>query len=103
MTITLTHYLVLGAILFAIGIYGAMTRKNAIGILMALELLFNAVNINLAAADRYSTSGTFVGQLFVLFIIAAAAAESVLGLAIILAIYRARVVVNADEMDLMKH
>lgn len=103
MTITLTHYLVLGAILFAIGIYGAMTRKNAIGILMALELVFNAVNINLAAADRYSPGGLVVGQLFVLFVIAAAAAESVLGLAIILAIYRARVVVNADEMDLMKH
>ncbi len=103
MTITLTHYLVLGAILFCIGIYGAMTRKNAIGILMALELIFNAVNINLVAANRYAPGGMFAGQLFVLFIIAAAAAESVLGLAIILAIYRARVVVNADEMDLMKH
>ena len=103
MTITLTHYLVLGAILFAIGIYGALTRKNAIGILMALELVFNAVNINFVAADRYLPNGIFVGQLFVLFVIAAAAAESVLGLAIILAIYRARVVVNADEMDLMKH
>ena len=103
MTITLTHYLALGAILFAIGIYGAMTRKNAVGILMALELVFNAVNINLVAADRYMSSGTFMGQLFVLFIIAAAAAESVLGLAIILAIYRARIVINADEMDLMKH
>ena len=103
MTITFTHYLVLGAILFAIGIYGAMTRKNAIGILMALELVFNAVNINLVAADRYTSGSMFAGQLFVLFIIAAAAAESVLGLAIILAIYRARLVVNADEMDLMKH
>jgi NADH-quinone oxidoreductase subunit K len=103
MTITFTHYLVLGAILFAIGIYGAMTRKNAIGILMALELVFNAVNINLAAADRYVPNSMFAGQLFVLFVIAAAAAESVLGLAIILAIYRARLVVNADEMDLMKH
>lgn len=103
MTITFTHYLVLGAILFVIGLYGAMTRKNAIGILMALELVFNAVNINLAAADRYAANGVFAGQLFVLFVVAAAAAESVLGLAIILAIYRARLVVNADEMDLMKH
>ncbi len=103
MTITLTHYLVLGALLFAIGIYGAITRRNAIGILMAMELLFNAVNINLAAASRFQPHPGSYGQLFALFVIAAAAAESVLGLAIILAIYRARVVVNADEMDLLKH
>ncbi len=105
MTITLTHYLVLGAILFSLGVYGALTRKNAIGILMSLELVFNAVNLNLVAASRWqpqSGSGG-VGQLFALFVIAAAAAESVLGLALILAIYRRRLVVNADEMDLMKN
>ena len=101
MTITLTHYLVLGAILFGLGIYGAMTRKNAIGILMALELIFNAVNITFVAAGRWQ-AGIF-GQLFSLFVIAAAAAESVLGLAIILAIYRRRVVINADDMTLLKH
>ncbi len=103
MTVTLTHYLVLGAILFCLGIYGAITRKNAIGILMSLELVFNAVNINFVAAARWQTGGGSVGQLFALFIIAAAAAESVLGLAIILAIYRKRAVVNADDMDLMKN
>jgi len=103
MTITLTHYLVLGAILFCLGIYGAVTRKNAIGILMALELVFNAVNLSFVAAGRWQPRPDGVGQLFALFVIAAAAAESVLGLAIILAIYRRRVVVNADEMDLMKH
>jgi NADH:ubiquinone oxidoreductase subunit K len=103
MTITLTHYLVLGAILFAIGIYGAITRKNAIGILMSIELVFNAVNLNLVAASHWQPRGDNLGQLFALFVIAAAAAESVLGLAIILAIYRRRVVVNADEMDLMKN
>ncbi len=97
MTVTLTHYLVLGALLFAIGIYGAITRKNAIGILMALELLLNAVNINLVAAAHFRPEGDGIGQLFALFVIGAAAAESVLGLAIILAIYRARVVVNADD------
>ncbi|HVP18812.1 MAG TPA: NADH-quinone oxidoreductase subunit NuoK [Spirochaetia bacterium] len=103
MTITLTHYLILGAALFCLGIYGAITRKNAIGILMSLELVFNAVNINLVAAARWQPDGGLRGQLFALFVIAAAAAESVLGLAIILAIYRRRVVVNADEMDLMKN
>jgi NADH:ubiquinone oxidoreductase subunit K len=110
MTITLTHYLVLGAVLFSLGIYGVITRKNAIGILMALELIFNAVNITFVASGRWqvlpstvSPGGAGVGQLFPLFVIATAAAESVLGLAIILAIYRRRVVVNADEMDLMKN
>jgi NADH:ubiquinone oxidoreductase subunit K len=100
-TLTLTHYLVLGGVLFCIGIFGAITRKNAIGILMSVELIFNAVNLNLVAAARWR--GDTLGQLFALFVIAAAAAESVLGLAIILAIYRRRVVVNADEMTLMKH
>jgi NADH-quinone oxidoreductase subunit K len=103
MTVTLTHYLVLGAILFCLGVYGTITRKNAIGILMSLELVFNAVNINFVAAARWQPGGGPQGQLFALFVIAAAAAESVLGLAIILAIYRRRVVVNADEMDLMKN
>lgn len=103
MTITLTHYLVLGGVLFSIGIYGAITRKNAIGILMALEFVFNAVNITFVAAGRWQAQGGGVGQLFPLFVIATAAAESVLGLAIILAIYRRRVIVNADEMDLMKN
>ncbi len=103
MTVTLTHYLVLGAVLFCLGVYGTITRKNAIGILMALELVFNAVNINFVAAGRWQPAGGTQGQLFALFVIAAAAAESVLGLAIILAIYRRRLVVNADQMDLMKN
>jgi NADH:ubiquinone oxidoreductase subunit K len=102
-TITLTHYLFLGAILFGLGIYGAISRKNAIGILMALELVFNAVNLTFVAAGRWQPRADGFGQLFSLFVIAAAAAESVLGLAIILAIYRRRLVVNADDMDLMKN
>ncbi len=102
MTITLTHYLILSAILFAIGMIGVMTRKNAIGILMSLELLFNAVNINMVAISRYNADPAISGQIFTIFIIAVAAAESVIGLAIILAIYKKRQTVNADEMDLMK-
>lgn len=102
MMLSLTHYLVLAALLFAIGIYGVLTRRNAIGILMSLELLFNAVNINLVAISRFVTPDQIQGQIFTLFIIAVAAAESVLGPAIILAIYKKRATVNADEMNLMK-
>ena len=102
MTLTLAHFLVLSALLFAVGVFGALTRRNAIGILMSLELIFNAVNINLVAASRYLSPSEIQGQIFTLFIIAVAAAESVLGLAIILAIYRKRATINADEMNLMK-
>jgi NADH:ubiquinone oxidoreductase subunit K len=100
-TVGLTHYLVLGALLFCLGIYGAISRRNAIGILMALELVFNAVNLTFVAAGRWAPDAR--GQLAALFVIAAAAAESVLGLAIVLAIYRRRLVVAADAMDLMKN
>ena len=103
MTITLTHYLVLGAILFCLGVYGAISRRNAIGILMSIELVFNAVNINFVAAGRWLPRGDGIGQLFALFVIASAAAESVLGLALVLAIYRRRVMVNADDMSLLRN
>jgi NAD(P)H-quinone oxidoreductase subunit 4L len=102
MTLTLTHFIVLSAALFAIGVFGCLTRRNAIGILMSLELIFNAVNINLVAVSRFVTPDEIQGQIFTLFIIAVAAAESVLGLAIILALYKKRATVNADEMNLMK-
>ena len=102
MTVTQTHYQVLGALLFAIGVYGALTRRNAIGILMALELIFNAVNITLGAASRWGPQGDLRGELFALFVIAAAAAESVLGLALILAVYRRRGTADADDMTLLK-
>lgn len=101
--ITLSHYLALGAALFAIGLFGLITRRNAIGTLMSVELMFNAVNINMVAFSRFREPGFAHGDLFAVFIIAVAAAESVLGLAIILAIYRKRQTVNADEMTLMRH
>ena len=100
--ITLAHYIILSAVLFGIGIFGILTRRNAIGILMSLELLFNAVNINMVAFSRFLTPEGAYGELFTIFIITVAAAESILGLAIILAIYRSRKVLNADEMNLMK-
>ncbi len=103
MTITLTHYIILSAILFAVGIFGVLTRRNAIGILMSTELLLNAVNINMVAVSKYITPNEIPGQIFAIFIITVAAAESVLGLAIILAIYRKRMKIHADEMNLMKY
>ncbi len=101
--ITLGHYIILSAILFGIGFFGILTRRNAIGILMSLELIFNAVNINMVAFSRFLTPDGVYGELFTIFIIAVAAAESVLGLAIILAIYRNKQTVNADEMNIMKY
>lgn len=101
--ITLGHYVILSAILFGIGVFGILTRRNAIGILMSLELVFNAVNINMVAFSKFLTPEVVYGELFAIFIIAVAAAESVLGLAIILAIYRNKQTVDADEMDIMKY
>ncbi|MFP4466843.1 MAG: NADH-quinone oxidoreductase subunit NuoK [Candidatus Goldiibacteriota bacterium] len=100
--ITLNHFLILGAVLFTIGVFGVLTRRNAIGILMSLELMFNAAAINMVAFSAYAAPENIYGEIFTLFIIAVAAAESVLALAIILAIYRKRVVLNADEMNIMK-
>ena len=100
--ITLAHYVILSGILFSIGIFGVLTRRNAVGILMSIELLFNAVNINMAAFSKYLTPDIITGEIFVIFIIAVAAAESVVGLAIILAIYKNRQKINADEMNMMK-
>jgi len=101
--ITLGHYIVLSVLLFGIGVFGILTRRNAIGILMSLELIFNAVNINMVAFSKFLTPDLVYGELFAIFIIAVAAAESVLGLAIILAIYRKKQTVNADEMNIMKY
>jgi NADH:ubiquinone oxidoreductase subunit K len=102
MTLTLAHYLVLSAALFTIGIAGVIARRNAIAIFMSLELVFNAVNINLVAVSRFLPQPEIFGQVFTLFVIAVTAAESVLGLAIILAIYKIRVSVNADEYVSLK-
>lgn len=100
--IGLNHYLFLGAALFAAGVYGVITRRNGIALLMSIELLFNAVNVNLVAFSRFRGAGFSHGELFTVFVIAVAAAESVLGLAIILAIYRRRKVINSDELKLLK-
>jgi NADH-quinone oxidoreductase subunit K len=102
MTIPLWWYLVVSAALFCIGLYGAMARRNAIGILMSVELMLNAVNINLVAFWRYVTPSAVTGVMFTVFVIAIAAAEAAVGLALVIAIYRTRDTVNVEEVDLMK-
>lgn len=100
--VPLTWYLVLAAGLFSIGAFGALARRNAVGVLMGVELMLNAVNINLVAFWRYSDLAQMTGQLFAIFVITVAAAEAAVGLALIIAIYRQRHTVNVEEIDLMK-
>jgi len=95
----LASYLTLAAVLFCIGLYGALTKRNAIIVLLSLELMLNAVNLNLVAFSKYGVAPSLTGQIFSLFTIAVAAAEAAVGVAILVAIYRARVSVNVDEFD----
>ena len=99
---TLLHFQLLSAALFAIGLYGVMARRNAVLILLAIELMLNAVNINLIAYSAYMDPLQSLGQIIALFVIAIAAAEVGLALAIILRLYRHRGSVNVDEINLMK-
>jgi len=100
--ISLTHYLVLAAVLFSIGLFGVITKRNAIAILMGIELMLNAVNINLVAFSRFIEPSDVVGQVFAVFIIVVAAAEVAVGLAIIIALARARQTIDAEELHLLK-
>lgn len=98
--ITPTHYLLLSMALFAIGLAGVMTRRNIIIVFMSIELMLNAVNINLVAYSAQVQN--LVGQVFAIFVMAVAAAEAAVGLGILLAFYRNKETVNIDEMNLMK-
>lgn len=100
--IPLSWYLVFAAALFSIGLFGVLARKNAIAILMGVELMLNAVNINLVAFWRYRASEMIAGQAFAVMVFAVAAAEVAVGLALFISIYRRRNTVAADEIDLMK-
>ena len=102
MSLGLEHYLVLSAILFSIGLYGALAKRSAIIILMSIELMLNATNIALVAFSRYITPALLTGQIFTIFSIAVAAAEVTVGLAIIIAIYRRRETIDVSKIDLMK-
>ena len=98
--ITTTHYMVLSAALFTLGVVGVMVRRNVIIVLMSIELMLNAVNINMIAFSHQLQN--VVGQVFAVFIIVVAAAEAAVGLGIILAFYRNKETVNIDEMSLMR-
>jgi NADH-quinone oxidoreductase subunit K len=98
--ITPTHYMILSAALFIVGVIGVLTRRNIIIIFMSIELILNAVNINLVAYS--AAQHNVVGQVFAIFVIAVAAAEAAVGLGIILAFYRNKETVNIDEMNLMR-
>ena len=102
MSLGLEHYLILAAILFSIGLYGALAKRNAIIILMCIELMLNAVNITMVAFSRYVVPALLTGQIFAIFIIVVAAAEVAVGLAIILAIYRGLESIDATKINLLK-
>jgi NADH:ubiquinone oxidoreductase subunit K len=100
--ITLYHYLILAVALFSIGLYGAVSKKNAIGVFMGIELMLNSVNINLVAFNHFLKPEVLAGQTFTIFVIAVAACEVAVGLAIILSLYRHRKSTTVDDIDLLK-
>jgi NAD(P)H-quinone oxidoreductase subunit 4L len=100
--IPLHLYLLVSAGLFALGMYGVLARRNAVAILMGIELMLNAVNINLVAFWRYIAPETLNGQVFAVFVFAVAAAEAAVGLALIISIYRNRETVIAEDVNILK-
>ena len=100
--IPLYWWLIVAAALFCIGLYAVLSRRNAIGVLMGVELMLNAVNLNLVAFWRYINPQALTGQVFAIFVITVAAAEAAVGLAIFIAVYRRRHTVIVDELDIMR-
>jgi NADH:ubiquinone oxidoreductase subunit K len=102
MTIPFTHILIFTSLLFLVGLYGVLTRRNLVGILMAIEIMLNAVNINFVACSRYLKMAPETGQMFAIFIIVFAAVSAAVGLAIVLSIYRSQKTIYTDEINLLK-
>lgn len=100
--IPLSWYLILAAGLFSIGLFGVLARRNAVAILLSVELMLNAVNINLVAFWRYGDVAQMAGQVFAIIVFAVAAAEVAVGLALVISVYRRRNTVAAEELDLLK-
>ena len=100
--IPLSWYLILAALLFSVGLFGVVSRKNAIAILLGVELMLNASNINLLAFWRYLGPGNVNGQVFTTMVFVVAAAEVAVGLALVISVWRRRNVVSADELDMLK-
>lgn len=97
-----SHFLIVSAILFALGIFGALSRRNSIRILMCVELILNAANINLLAFSKFSRDPQGLGEVFVVFVIAITASSAVVGLALVIKIYRNARTVFIDKINLMK-
>ncbi len=102
LTVPISSYLLVALILFCVGLYGALTKRNAVIVLLSIELMLNAVNINLVAFAKLGLHPAITGQIFSLFTMTVAAAEVALGIAILIALYRNRDTVNVDEMNSMK-
>lgn len=100
--IPISWYLIVAAALFSIGLFGVLARKNAVAILLGVELMLNAVNINLVTFWRYNAPETVTGQVFAIIVFAVAAAEVAVGLALVISIYRNRKTIIADDLDMMK-
>lgn len=98
----ISSYLMLAAILFCIGLYGALSKKNAIIVLLSVELMLNAVNLNLVAFSKLGVNPSITGQVFSLFNITVAAAEVAVGVALLIALYRNRGTTDVNEMDMLK-
>src|SRR5687767_15196738 len=98
----LNQFLLLAAVLFCIGVYGVLARRNGVLVLMSIELMLNAVNVNLVAFSQFLKDEVLTGQIFTLFVITVAAAEVGIGLAIVILIFRNRETINVDEVDLLK-
>jgi NADH:ubiquinone oxidoreductase subunit K len=101
-TIRLPFLLFFSAVLFSAGVYGVLARRNAVLVLMSIELMLNAVNVNLVAFSAYLRDALLTGQIFALFVITVAAAEVGIGLAVVILIYRNRETINVDEVNLLK-
>lgn len=101
--IPMSWYLIFSAALFCIGLFGVLSRRNAVAILMGIELMLNAVNVNLVVFWRYRTPDMIAGQVFAIMVFAVAAAEVAVGLALFISIYRNRSTIAADEIDMLKY
>ncbi|WKZ47960.1 MAG: NADH-quinone oxidoreductase subunit NuoK [Anaerolineales bacterium] len=100
--VPLSWYLIFSAALFSVGLFGVLTRRNAVAILLGVELMLNSVNVNLAAFWRYGNVTDIAGQVFAIIVFAVAAAEVSVGLALVISIYRKRNTVIADDIDMLK-
>ena len=102
MALSLQHFLILSALLFSLGVYGTLARRNVVGILMSVEIMLNAVNIAFVAFGRFVAPTTLAGQVFAIFVVTIAAAEVTVGLAIVLALFRRRQTIDIESVDLMR-